>query len=422
MALLANALRVLRREGVGSFWRAFALRYLKMQPVPRAFVPPPLFDTTDAELAANRAIVERFGSIPPGDVESANWFVPAFRHPMAGVNNIFTIIRLLKERHGVASRLVLYGDETRTMEELRETLRRFYPAVAELEIVHLKDADVGVVPHADVDVATRWDSCYHVLRHNACRAKLYFIQDAEHLMHPAGVESALAEETYRFGFAKVCNTPSTWLATRDHGGPATWIHQPVDPKYNFPPTSPKPEAPVRVVFYGRPTNPRNGFGLGIAALRRVKERFGDSVDIVSMGEPWEPRDYGLQGIVTNQGVMDLVTLGEFYRASHIGLGIIFTRHPSLQPLEYWANGIAVVTNENAINHWIFRDGENCLTSPPSPPVLAERIGRLVEDRALRERLARAGQEAILRVRWETEVDRIWAFMTRRPVPERAMEL
>lgn len=418
--LAKNGVRVLRREGPAAFGRAFALRFLRMQPVPKAFVPGPLYDFREDDLVRNREVVERFERMTSFDVKTVNWFMPVFAYPMAGINNIFTVARLLKEKHGIESRLVFYGEEQKELSEVRAIVARFFPGFADATMVHVKGGDLSPIPEADVNFATRWDSCYLVLKANRCRAKLYFVQDLEQLFYPAGTEHALTEETYRFGFARVCVTPSTYRATRDYPGMAMWFHQPVDPRYNFPPEK-KPEGPVRIVFYGRPTNPRNGFGLGIEALKRVKERYGDKVEVFSMGEPWDEAEYEVKGLVKNLGVMNLTQLGDFYRTAHVGLGLIFTRHPSLQPLEYWANGIAVVTNENPVNDWAFKDGENCLIAPPSVSMLAERLGRLVEDKELRERLARNGTAAIQRVSWEDQAERIWRFMTRQegaaPVPD-----
>ena len=55
-------------------------------------------------------------------------------------------------------------------------------------------------------------------------------------------------------------------------------------------------------FYGRPGNPRNGFELGIAALKKLKNKMGDRVRILVAGANWEPSEYGLDGIVENLGL------------------------------------------------------------------------------------------------------------------------
>jgi O-antigen biosynthesis protein len=49
-------------------------------------------------------------------------------------------------------------------------------------------------------VATKWDSCYQLLRHQACFGrKAYFIQDYEPYFFPRGDVQLLAEQTYGMG-------------------------------------------------------------------------------------------------------------------------------------------------------------------------------------------------------------------------------
>lgn len=55
-------------------------------------------------------------------------------------------------------------------------------------------------PSFDVGVATQWDSCYHLLRHQACFGrKAYFIQDYEPWFFPRGDLQLMAEQTYGMG-------------------------------------------------------------------------------------------------------------------------------------------------------------------------------------------------------------------------------
>ncbi len=414
--LVKNGVRVFRDEGVGAFGRAFALRFFGLERPAPAFQPGTMYDFTTDDLARNRAVVDLFATMSTLEIRSINWYLPVYSHPMAGVNNIYKVARAFRDAHGAEPRFVFYGEPHKSEEQVRAIVRQFYPDMADHTIVRVVDVDdIKNIPPADASVATRWDSTYVLLRANDTKAKFYFIQDYEPFFFPAGPEHALAEESYRFGFARLCNTPSTYRATKRFGGPALAFHQPVDGKYNHAPDKKPSGDPIRIVFYGRPTNPRNGFGIGLEALRQVKARFGSRVELFSMGEAWSEADYGVEGKIKNLGLMNLDALGDFYRSAHIGLGLIFTQHPSLQPLEYWANGVAVVTNDNPANAWLFRHEENCLVAPPSPSMLAEAIGRLVEDGKLRERLMQAGYQSVNVVSWEEESERIWRFATRQPV-------
>jgi glycosyltransferase involved in cell wall biosynthesis len=81
-----------------------------------------------------------------------------------------------------------------------------------------------------------------------------------------------------------------------------------------------------------------------------------------------------------------------------------------------ASGMATVSNENQWTTWLLRDGENALLSPPIPSLVAERIGRLVDDRDLRARIARAGAERVAAVDWAEQIERVWLAITKAGVP------
>src|SRR5581483_5704566 len=182
-----------------------------------------------------------------------------------------------------------------------------------------------------------------------------------------------------------------------------------------PPTDPRPaDGPVRVFFYGRTRTPRNAFGLGLAALAKLKDTYGDRVDIVCAGENWNPAQFGVAGRIRNLGVLgSLDDVAALYRSCDIGLVFMLTKHPSYQPFEFMASGMATVSNLNPSTQWLLRDGENCLLTRPLPTMTAERLGLLVEDESLRHRIAQAGLAEVSRYHWDEQIDRVWASMCRR---------
>src|SRR5262249_47663944 len=156
-----------------------------------------------------------------------------------------------------------------------------------------------------------------------------------------------------------------------------------------PPAQPRSgDGPVRIFFYARPTSQRNAFGLGLAALTKVKERYGDRVEIVCAGEVWNPGAYGVTDRIENLGrLASLDEVAALYPPCDIGLVLMMPKPPSYQPFEFMACGTATVSNQNPSTTWFLRDEQNCLLAPALPTQIAERIGRLVDDRALRERIA-----------------------------------
>jgi O-antigen biosynthesis protein len=163
-----------------------------------------------------------------------------------------------------------------------------------------------------------------------------------------------------------------------------------------------------VFFYGRPKTSRNAFGLGLAALVRLKRDYGDRVEILCAGEEWNPGQFGVSGRIRNLGVLDsLDDVAALYRSCDIGLVFMHTKHPSYQPFEFMASGMATVSNANPATQWLLRDGENCLLTPPLPTPTAERLGRLVQDGELRGRIAAAGLQEVRRYRWDDQIERVW---------------
>ena len=101
-------------------------------------------------------------------------------------------------------------------------------------------------------------------------------------------------------------------------------------------------------------------------------------------------------------------VAELYRSCDIGLVFMQTKHPSYQPFEFMASGMATVSNVNPATAWMLRDGENCLLTPPLPTPTAERLGRLVSDHELRQRISKAGLELVGSYRWEEQIEDIWS--------------
>lgn len=189
----------------------------------------------------------------------------------------------------------------------------------------------------------------------------------------------------------------------------------VDLDRYHPPARPRGggDRPVRVFYYARPSSQRNAFGLGLAALAKVKEQYGDRVEIVCAGEAWSPGAYGVADRIENLGRLGSIDeVADLYRSCDIGLVLMMTKHPSYQPFEFMACGTATVSNENPHTRWFLRDGENCLLAPSLPTQIAERIGRLVEDPELRARIASTATAEIESFHWDQPIDQVWRAITK----------
>jgi hypothetical protein len=369
-----------------------------------------LADVDSSEVEHNAGVLRAYAGLDSLEVGSVQWFLPWFH--LTGGGGINTALRLaahLAQRHGVAQRFCIYNRSDRdAADDVAAKAASAFPALRDAAFA---PAGAALAP-ADAAIATTWESVFALVRFREARGKFFLVQDWEPDFHPAGSASAMLGEAARLGIPGIVNTPGLAEAYRAAGNPAVAFTPAVDPRY-APPAEPRPAGPVRIFFYARPGTPRNAFALGLAALRRVKARFGERVQIVCAGEDWTPGQFGAADLLENVGMLeDLDAVARLYRSCDVGLCFMLTRHPSYQPLEFMASGMATVSNRNPYTAWLLRHEENALLADPLPVLVAEQVGRLVEDADLRTRLAAAGREEVAGRMWEDELERAWGAMTK----------
>lgn len=351
------------------------------------------------------------------EIRTATWLLPHFSHAYFG--GIYTIFRFIDglERRGVKNRVVIFDDALADPKVVKAKIVEAWPSLADIEVTcgTTEGRDpLAHLPESDIGVCTLWMSAFALARWRGVRGKYYFVQDYEPEFYPAGSAFALAEQTYRFGFTGIVNTPGLAQAYGEWGNQTIPFTPAVD-RDVYRPDPERSDEQIRIVFYNRPSTDRNAFGLGLAALAKVKARHGDRVDIVAVGEQFDPAHYGLDGVVRSAGLLPgLEAVAEMYRSSHIGLVLMFTRHPSYQPFEYMASGCATVTNRNRWTDWLFRHDDNALLAEPSATSLADQVTRVVEDADLRARISAGGLRTLDEGNaWEDEIERVWGALRSR---------
>jgi glycosyltransferase involved in cell wall biosynthesis len=376
------------------------------------------FDATDESLAANRALIEQYLAMDSFQVRKVIWLLPFFHHVyFGGTHTLLRFAEHFARVHHVETHFHCYDIGPEQAQQMSAKVAATFPALANATFTS-GAVPIGELPESDAVIATLWTSAYPALHIQNTRAKFYFVQDNEPQFYPAGSASAMVEETYRFGLPGIVNTPGLAEVYASYGNPAVSFVPAVDLERYHPPAHPHdPSAPVRVFFYARARTARNSFGLGIASLALLKRRLGDRVEIVCAGDDWNPGQFGLRGKVSNLGVLPtLDEVADLYRSCDIGLVFMQTKHPSYQPFEFMASGMATVSNINPATTWLLRDGENCLLTPPLPTPTAERLIRLVEDPQLRQRIADAGLAQVRRYRWSEQIEQVWEKISLRNGP------
>lgn len=155
-------------------------------------------------------------------------------------------------------------------------------AAPEVTLAHAGNPDAPLaVGEGDVFLATHWSTAQQlkgVLPELPVRPFFYMLQEFEPGFYAWSSNYARAIETYGMDFWPIVNerTLADYLFTQPLGrlsDPAlrdrAMVFEPaVDRAVFFPPTGPgNGGRPRRLLFYARPTNARNMFGLGLMALR-----------------------------------------------------------------------------------------------------------------------------------------------------------
>jgi glycosyltransferase involved in cell wall biosynthesis len=366
----------------------------------------PIFQINSDDLEASKQATNQ---PKPKQTKSATWFVPYFDHLSFG--GIYTIFRFIDYfgQQGVDNHIVIYDNPQVNAVAMKAEIARAFPGLTDttLTIFNPKKDRVEDLPPTDMAVCTFWVSAYFLLRFNQTKRKYYFIQDYEPLFYEGGSTYALAESTYRFGFEGIVNTPGLLRAVNQRYGLKGVSFTPaVDPRYYYPPEK-KDDKKIRIFFYARPNNPRNAFNLGIMIIKVLLKKYGDDIEIVTAGSAWKEKKFDLKGEITNVGLLHgLDEVGDLYRSCDIGFVYMLSKHPSYQPFEFMATGVATVTNNNEDNLWFLKDGTNCLIAEPSPAAMAEKISWLIEDKKLRNKIQEGGYNTVS-TDWQPQLEAIW---------------
>ena len=371
-----------------------------------------VFNYSSSDLALSKDFLSDFNELKNRPVKTVNWFfIPSVSHPMGGVSTIFRFAHYMATEKGVINNFILCGETSATEDAAAERIGPYVPGVTKENIYKVKNlADFTKIPSSDISIATRWDTALYLLRFNRTQGKFYFMQDFEPLFFPASVNYMLAEATYRFGFHGIANSIGLYKEYIKYSPNCEYFIPGVDKEVYFPPEKRKSES-VNIVFYARPGVIRNGFELGIEALKIIKKKYQGKVRIFTAGGTWDASKYGLEGVVENLGMLESVAaVAELYRSCDIGLAFIFTKHPSYQPIEFMASGTAVVTNFNMHTGWLLKDGQNCLLTEPTIHDVVEKLEMLIGNPDLRARLVESGLAEVEDMQWEREWPKIWKFI------------
>lgn len=262
------------------------------------------------------------------------------------------------------------------------------------EEFHMGKNEWGVVPATDIHIFSAhdddvWIATYWTTAHALdVRSRLgllnpnnviYLIQDYEPSFLPASTDAAIAASTYHAGFVTLVNSAPLASALLRHAGIRVDKNQVFAPQLDIERLqrvstqrvlqSSSPE----ILFYGRPSKPRNMFNLGVATLRRVIQSsdLAQGWTITSIGEKHEAVSLGSGRRLRSLGALSWSEYFERIAGASVMLSLQASPHPSHPPLDMVVSGGLAVTNE--VDHTRENLHKNLAVAEADPDALAIKL-------------------------------------------------
>lgn len=392
MRLVATGIRSIRNEGLASAISRTRRRLSDDILGQSVDLAVKTIDALEADWTNPPAQLAHPSVVESGPVSIA-WIMPPPSAMSGGHHNLFRFIDFA-EKAGHRCFIYFYTNapvivNIPDMKAMLDASAAYPNLSAEMAMY---DRDAGVDPSVQAIFATAWETAYPAFLDPSAARRFYFVQDYEPSFSPAGSESMLAENTYRFGFHGI--TAGGWLSHRLHeefGMPTDHYDFAVESDvYHVTNLEPRTE----IFFYARPVTPRRGFELGILALEEFAKRRPD-ITINLAG--WNITRWTVPFPHVNLSGLEIPELNAIYNRCAAGL-VISASNMSLLPLELISSGVAPVVND-APNNRLVSDNPYIEYVPASPAAIADRLVKVLERR---DAVARsiAMSQSVLETTWE----------------------
>ncbi len=328
----------------------------------------------------------------PGELRSVTLVMDTFTPTQwfAGVKTALLAGALVAQRLGLPLRVAAMNDSPADVGELVSAAALVLEAEGYRDVVEglqvLYPRSPGARPRLDdIVIVTFWKTAAAI---GALAEQglidvdrvIYLVQDFEPGFYPWGGPFVEALNTYSLGFRMVVNSAplATYLYEQ------TRVAVPADRVF-----APRVEADrlaaaarhwgggdprrPRLLFYARPSKPRNLYGLGAAALRQWVQGLPDGVTprILVAGENGAGLDVGPGAEVVLLGQL---THGQYFQLLSeidMGLALMCSPHPSHLALEMPMAGVPTITNAFATvrEPWV----ANLHVVPPTPTAISRAL-------------------------------------------------
>lgn len=283
----------------------------------------------------------------------------------------------------------------------------WHPIDPRVNVLYVPSSDQKYIPDADVIFATAWHTVRSVLEYPETKGrKCYLIQGYETFLGPQD----LVDETWRAPLHKVAI--ARWLAQLGKQLGAediTYIPNAVDFQH-YRVITPIEQRPLQVVMAYSPV-PIKGAADGIKALEIAKRRFPElHVKLFGVSRPATSLPLWME---YSQNPPQGYIVRELYNCSRVFVSPSCSEGFPLPPAEAAACGCAIVSTDiGGIREYVQHGVTGLLSPPKDVEALAANICLLLENDALRIRLAHAANHLIGRFTWNNSTDLMEQFLTR----------
>lgn len=265
------------------------------------------------------------------------WATPIFGKGSGGHHDIFMLADTAQK--GGAKQVIglTHGHSKLDIPHFENVIRNDYG----YQDLALNDLDDSKACMNELVIATGWQTFAPALQTPA-RKRAYLVQDFEPWFNPVGIQSHLAEQTYKFGIP--CITAGPWLAslmTKRYGTKSDYFDLGYDPKIYRNSSSTERNA---IVIYYRPGTLRRASEFALEVVRAAENELSEfEIHFVGGAPKVLPK-----GNVIVHGSLNHEELSELYQKAAVTFVLSMT-NTSLVPVEAMAAGSSVLTNSGEIN-------------------------------------------------------------------------
>ena len=214
------------------------------------------------------------------DIVTINWHLSDVPYDSWQHFQLFKLITEL-ENLNTHNRICLFDSRMyrNNIDALRNLLRSSYPCLdCRCEII----SDSKHAPHADIDIATNWQTAYEITSLNSTSRKYYFISQFEPYHFPAGSFKSFCEKTFDLNLQGICIGP--FIRNKILAEHRMEFFELSLPKYqeNMGAQRKQDEA-KRIAFYANSVDQTYNYILGMLALEIVCKKHPD-LEVVYLGE------------------------------------------------------------------------------------------------------------------------------------------